>query len=456
MSIINIGYSGANAARIGMNVTALNIANAATSGYSRQRVQQQAIGPMGSQRLFSGNGVEVTTIQRMADQFRIGQVWRANTQTSYFDQGQVYLGALEQLLGTETSGIGDGLDNFFKSLSGASEKPDNQAMRQDVLTEARALSTRFNNIQRFLQKQRTDSQQQQRDLTVSINSVSGNIAEYNKKIKEAEAIGGDTSILRDQRDELVRELSGYVDVRVQENDKGEYSLMLPSGQPLVSGSDVGQLSMQNDASGQPFLELSFAGSRYQVDMATGGSFGALHDFQINTLDGIEQSIVGMAESMAKAFNDQLGKGFDLKGNAGKPLFDFDVANPNGMLQVNDLAWDELAFSGDASATGDNKNLLALIGIKTQTFNIPGIGQSTLDSASASLISTIGIKSRQNQTELTSAVALLQDAVTQRDNYSAVDYDEEYVSLTNYTQAYQANMKVIATGDQIFSDLLALF
>lgn len=456
MSIINIGYSGANAARIGMNVTALNIANAATAGYSRQRIEQQAIGPMGNQRLFSGNGVEVTNIRRMADQFRIGQVWRANTQTSYFDQGQVYLGALESLLGTETSGIGDGLDNFFKSLSGASEKPDNQAMRQDVLTEARALATRFNNIQSFLQKQRSDSQLQQRNLTASINSVSGNIAEYNKKISETEAIGGDTSVLRDQRDELVRELSGYVDVRVQENDKGEYSLMLPSGQPLVSGSDVGQLSMEMDANGQPFLQLSFAGSRYQVDMATGGQFGALHDYQVNTLNGIEQSVLGMAESLANAFNDQLGKGFDLKGNPGKALFDFDPANPNGMLQVNDLAWDELAFSGDASATGDNKNLLALIGIKNQTFNIPGIGDATLDSASASLISTVGIKSRQNQTELTAAAALLEDAVTQRDNYSAVDYDEEYVSLTNYTQAYQANMKVIATGDQIFSDLLALF
>lgn len=456
MSIINIGYSGANAARIGMNVTALNIANAATQGYSRQRVEQQAIGPMGNQRLFSGSGAEVTQIRRMADQFRIGQVWRANTQANYFEQGQVYLGALEQLLGAETSGLGEGLDNFYKSLSGASEKPDNQAMRQDVLTEARALATRFNNIQSFLQRQRSDSQQQQRDMTVSINSVSGNIADFNKKIRETEAIGGDTSVLRDQRDELVRELSGFVDVRVQENAKGEYTLTLPSGQPLVSGSDVGKLAMQTDASGKPFLELSFAGSRYQVDMQTGGKFGALHEYQINTLDGIELGVQGMAQSLADAFNAQLGKGFDLQGQPGKALFEFDLSNPNGMLQVTDLAWNELAFSGDASAIGDNKNLLALIGIKKQTFIIPGIGESTLDSASASLISTIGIKSRQNQTELSASVALLQDAVTQRDNYSAVDYDEEYVSLTNYTQAYQANMKVIATGDQIFSDLLALF
>jgi flagellar hook-associated protein 1 FlgK len=120
MSIISIGYSGAQAARIGLNVTSLNIANAGTPGYSRQRIEQHALGPAGNKRLSSGNGTEVTNIRRMADQFRIGQVWRSNTQASYFEQGQVQLGALEKLLGTETSGIGDGLDNFFKSLSGAS------------------------------------------------------------------------------------------------------------------------------------------------------------------------------------------------------------------------------------------------------------------------------------------------------------------------------------------------
>lgn len=455
MSIINIGYSGAQAARIALNVTSLNIANIGTPGYSRQRVEQHALGPSGNKRLSSGNGAEVVNIRRMADQFRIGQVWRSNTQASYFEEGQVYLGALEKLLGTETSGIGDGLDNFFKSLSGASEKPENQAMRQDVLSEARSLATRFNNIQSFLQKQRSDSQQQQRNLTTSINSVSSNIAQYNKKIKETEAMGGDTSILRDQRDELVQELTSYVDVRVQENDKGEYTLMLPSGQPLVAGSDVGKLDMTPDANGNPQLQLTFAGSQYQIGMDVGGQFGALHAYQVDTLNGIEESINGMAEVMAKAFNDQLASGFDLKGNPGKPLFEFDLSNPKGMLQVTDIQWDELAFSSDTTV-GDNKNLLALIGIKNQTFTIPGLGVTTLDNASASLISSVGIKSRQNQTELTAAASLWQEAVTQRDNYSGVNFDEEFINLTTYTQAYQANMKVISTGDQLFSELLAMF
>jgi flagellar hook-associated protein 1 FlgK len=225
---------------------------------------------------------------------------------------------------------------------------------------------------------------------------------------------------------------------------------------LVAGSDFGQLAMAPGAGGEPQLELTFAGSKYQVGMEVGGQFGALHDYQVNTLNGIEETITAMAEVMAKAFNDQLSKGFDLNGNPGKALFTFDPSNPTGMLQVSDIKWDELAFSADASAVGDNNNLLALIGIKKQTFTLPGMGESTLDSASASLISTVGIKSRQNQSELAAAASLWEEATIQRDNYSAVNYDEEFISMTNYTQAYHANMKVISTGDQIFSDLLALF
>ena len=456
MSLINIGYSGAQAARIGMNITAMNIANAATPGYSRQRIAQQTIGPNGSARLFSGSGVEVTSVQRIADQFRISQVWRATTEVNYYDQGQAYLGSLETMIGSDTTGLGDGLDNFFKSLSGATGKPDNQAMRQDVLTEAKSMALRINNLQKFMQNQKTDIRQQQQDMVGNINDMNKSIANFNQKIREAEAIGGDTSSLRDQRDELVKSVSSFVDVRVSENSKGEFTLSLPTGQPLVSGSDASTLSMVPDANGEMQMSVNFAGSTYQADMSCGGKLGAIYDYLQQTLKPMETSLQGIAETMSNAFNDQLGKGFDLNGDPGKALFNFDASNPDGMLQVTDITWDELAFSAAKGEVGNNDNLLEMIKLKTQSYDIPGLGNTSIDNASASLISTIGIKSRQNQTELDSAISLVDSAQMQRDSYSQVDYDEEYVGLTTYMQAYNANMKVISTGDELFNNLLALF
>lgn len=47
MSMINIAFSGLQAAQLGMNVTSMNTANYLTSGYSRQGIIQSAVGPMG-------------------------------------------------------------------------------------------------------------------------------------------------------------------------------------------------------------------------------------------------------------------------------------------------------------------------------------------------------------------------------------------------------------------------
>ncbi len=71
---LNTAYRGLTAAQQGMNVAGQNIANAATEGYTRQRVQQSALaapaqGLFGSGRPESGNGVSVDGIARLGSSF---------------------------------------------------------------------------------------------------------------------------------------------------------------------------------------------------------------------------------------------------------------------------------------------------------------------------------------------------------------------------------------------------
>lgn len=84
-----------------------------------------------------------------------------------------------------------------------------------------------------------------------------------------------------------------------------------------------------------------------------------------SLKEMQESVQGMAEAIATMFNDQLGKGFDLNGQPGKPLFNFDLNNPAGMLTVTDIKPDELALSGKADETGNGDNLNLLIELKNQ-------------------------------------------------------------------------------------------
>ena len=81
---------------------------------------------------------------------------------------------------------------------------------------------------------------------------------------------------------------------------------------------------------------------------------------------------------------------------------------------------------------------------------------TVGSACTSLISNIGIYSRQNQTEAESAGSVYSEAQNQRSSVSGVSMDEEAVNLITYTQIYQANLKVISTGAEIFDSVLEMF
>lgn len=455
MSMINIAFSGLQAAQLGMNVTSMNTANYLTGGYSRQGIIQSAVGPMGEAGISSGSGVQVDSIRRISSQYLVNQVWQTNTKSSYYSMGNQYIGALEKVIGTDSTSLGSGLDDFVSALSALTQQPESQALRQQLLNQAKTLATRFNSMNDFVTSQKESIATQRGAMVDQINTLSGGIADYNKKIVEMDATGGNSSVLRDQRDELVKQLSTLTEVKVTDDSSG-YTVALSNGQPLVSGKTAGQLKAGTDGSGNSTLTLTFSTSEFSLNPSTGGQLGALYDYETGTLGQMSDSIQGMASAVADLFNDQLQKGFDLNGQQGKPLFTFDPTNPAGMLQVNDLSPDELALSDNKDEPGNGDNLNALIELKNQKTVIPGLGEMSLSEGAAAIISTIGIASKQSKTEMEAAESVSAEAQTQRDNLSAVNQDEEALNLQAYMQSYQANMKVIAAGNQVFSDLLGIF
>lgn len=219
---------------------------------------------------------------------------------------------------------------------------------------------------------------------------------------------------------------------------------------------AGELSSSLDGSGNPVLSLNFSNTTFSLNPSTGGQLGALYDYETGDLAEMQASVQGMAEAVANLFNDQLAQGFDKNGNSGKPLFTFDLTNPNGILQVNDLKPDELALSGAKDEQGNGDNLELLIALKNKKVDIGGMGNMSLNEGAAAIISNVGIASKKSQSELEAAQGVFDQAQLQRNNLSSVNQDEEAINLQVYMQAYQSNVKVIATGNQIFNDLLGLF
>lgn len=454
MNIINTAFTGAQAAQRGMSTTSMNVANYLTPGYSRQGIIQSAVNN-GLDGLSAGSGVRVDSIRRISDQYLVNQVWHSSSRAEYYTAGQKYLGALETVIGADSTSLGSGLDKFFASLNALTTQPDSSALRQQMINEAHSLSTRFNNVDSFINSQKASIGTQRDALVSNVNMMSASIASYNQQIADLEGAGGNTSVLRDQRDELVKQLSGMVSVRVSEDASGRYSVSLGDGQPLVSGRNFGQLKSTLNQAGEQDISLEFLNTTFGVKNAIGGQMGALNDYEQGTLKTMQLAVQEMARGLADLFNNQLAQGFDLNGNPGKALFVFDVANGKGMLQVADIKPDELALSSSSDESGNGNNLKALIEKKNTPVLVGSMGSMSINEAAAAIISTVGIASRQNKTEMDAAESVRYEAQTQRDNMSAVNQDEEAMNLQVYMQAYQSNLKVIATGNQIFSDLLNL-
>ncbi|HEF0025235.1 TPA: flagellar hook-associated protein FlgK [Citrobacter amalonaticus] len=456
MDMINIGYSGANTAQVELNVTAQNTANAMTNGYTRQVAVISSIGASSGSMNSAGNGVQVDSIRRVSNQYQVNQVWYAASDNGYYSTQQEYLTQLETVLSDENSSLSGGFDNFFAALNEATTSPDDSSLREQVISEAGALTLRINNTLSYIDSQSTEIASQEQAMVEQVNTLTSGIASYNQQIAEAEANGENASALYDARDQMVEQLSGIMDVDVNIDDKGNYNVTLQNGQPLVSGQQSSTIAMKTDADGSQSLSLTFAGTTSSMTSDLGGSLGALFDYQNQVLSPLSDSINSMASQFADAVNTQLAQGYDLNGNPGQPLFIYDANDADGPLTINpDLSADELAFSSSPDESGNSDNLQALIAIANEPLEIDNLGSVTVGDACSTLISDIGIYSQQNQTEAQAASNVYAQAQNQQSNVSGVSMDEEAVNLITYQQIYEANLKVISTGADIFDSVLEM-
>jgi flagellar hook-associated protein 1 len=420
VSILNqIAYSGVRASQVALATTGQNIANVNTPGFSRLQTITGSLAGQGG--LSVGGGVEVISIRRMTNEFHNQQLWRATTEQNFYGASQQYLTALEALMSGTGSSISAGLDQFFAALSEASATPGSIALRQQIISEAGNLAQRFNGLSSNIDAQVKALQEQRTAMATEINGLTENIALLNKKIVETESVKGDSTALRDHRESL-----------------------------------IGELKVAMTATGEQEVSLAFAGTSFPLRQdGFGGAFGGLYDVEYNSLRPNLVALHDMASQLAQMVNDVLATGFDLNGNPGQPLFVYDPTSTTALLRIEPLTAEQLAFSSAAGETGNNEVLLDLLGLKNQTITLGG-SQVTLNDAYAGLLGKVASDSRQNQADFKSATAVTQQAQSQRDSVSAVSLDEEAVNLMTYQQAYQANMKVISTANQLFDDMLAAF
>ncbi len=457
MNLVNIALSGLNANRVALDVTAQNVANVNTPGYSRQQALMSSVGGAKNDSLSAGMGVQVNSIRRVTDQFLVKQTWTTGSAESYSSRYTNSMSYMENTLGSDGFNLSAGLDNLFAALHDATSKPESLPLRQQIINEAEAISRRFNTLTESLYNQNKDMSDQRTAAVSQANSLMQNIADVNKQIVASKGVGANAAQLMDTRDSLVSELAKLVKVKTTEQSDGSMQVTLSSGQPLVMGSESGVLKSVPDASDAYLatLHVELGKQSFTVAGDVGGELGAINDYQREMLKPYMTALDDMASSMADAFNVELAMGLDLGGLPGKALFTYDAANPASSLTITDISPNELGLSGDGNP-GNSDNLTSLIRIANQPFSITGFGSLSLNDAFTGMVGEIAIKARQAESDYQAKTSMNDQAIAARDNISAVNSDEEAANLMSFSNAHNANMKVISTANQLFDSVLQLF
>ncbi|HKN59931.1 MAG TPA: flagellar hook-associated protein FlgK [Candidatus Acidoferrales bacterium] len=446
-SALNIAVGAMLADQAALDTTSNNIANANTPGYSRQTVNFEETPPVEYGGQLFGTGVEIGQITSQRNNVLQMSLDQATQQQSKYDS---YLTSMQQVqtLFNETSGTGlqSSITAFFNSLQQLSTDPSNTSLRQAVLAAAQNMAQDFNSTSSSLTSLQQNVDQSVPQAVSQINSLTSQIAQLNSEVSAAESTGQNAGSLVDQRNQLISQVSGLIDVSQVDAGNGNVTLTTTSGAALVVGNKSFQLTTQaNPTTG--FQDVYSMGKDI-TSTINGGSLGGALQVRDSTIPSILSSLDSLATSLENSFNSVNKAGTDLNGNPGGNFFVPPPAGGAGAAATMSVALtdpSQIAASLDGSA-GDNANVSAMLALQNQ-----GIvnGQTPIN-AYSNLVFQVGNDVASAQSEEQGVTATVQQLQNQIGSISGVSINEEAANLVQYQQAYQAAAQVASVISNLTS------
>ncbi len=450
-SSISIALSGLAVSQQELETSSNNVANANTPGYSREVADTVPGDPVVYAPLTFGSGVVLQKIQSVRDPILEIQLNQETQQQGSLNAQLEQLQQLQTQFSSSSSGIGADISNFFNSLQQLSPDPTSLALRQAVLTSAGNLATDFNNAAASLQTQDSNLNLGVVQDVGQVNSLTTQIASVDQQIASLENVNEDASALVDQQTNLIRQLSGLVDVQVVQTGHGGIDLTTAGGTTLVAGNQSFALTTATGAGGN---QQVFAGTQNLTSGFTGGSLAGTIEIRDQEIPSVSGQLDQLAAGLSTALNTANKAGFDLNGIQGGNLFTVPPAGGTGVAAAMQVAITDpslLAASSDATAAGSNGNIAALSAVANQTI---ASGQTPVNFYS-NLVFQLGSTTSNTSALVDASTQILQQLQDQRGSVSGVSLDEEAANMVQYQTAYQASARVVSVIDDLLADAVNL-
>lgn len=455
---INIARKALDASQYGMDVTAHNIANANTPGYTRQRAILATSPsfpfpgynrPMLQAQL--GTGVEVKSVERIRSSYFDGQIRKENQSLGGWEVKDDALKQLESIFNEPSdTGLQNIMGEFWDSWQQLSKNPESQSVRTSVLEMGRTLASTFNQLDAKLSRLRDNLNDQVSAKVDEVNNIADRIYALNKDIVRIQTTGVEPNDLKDERDKLIDDLSKIADITVGEQDSGTAVIYL-NGRQLVSEYSANHLQATPNGLNSGYYDVTWETDGAPVT-SYGGELKSLTDTRDTTIQNYRGDLDTLASTMINELNTLHAAGVGLDGTTGWNFFTGTGAADIALSTDVDDPKHVAAATDAASVPGDNSNALSIAKLKDTLVVING-DNVTMNDFYRSTITNLGIES-QDASRMVTNSQLYSDLIeNHRQSVSGVSLDEEATNMIKYQRAYEAAARVITTFDDMLDTLI---
>jgi flagellar hook-associated protein 1 len=440
-----------------INVTANNIANVNTPGYSRQKLILATSTPSLSNIGLMGTGVEAVGIERIYDRFLGLQI---NTETESLGRWQAQKDVLDEveIIFDESVdfGLSQSLNDFWNAWQDLTNNPSGYNERLVLQAKSEVLANTFQRIYSDLQSAQRGIDARIEGTIEEINRLSREIADLNQKIMETEAGGYRANDYRDKRDAALKELAQRIDISTFEDASGRVAVSVADGRTLVEGNSFRSLATADNDGHKNIQWVADDGTFVDITASiTGGRLkGWIDGRDVSIADYLSQLDM-LAQGIADAVNSLHQGGYGLDGSTGNDFFVISAANAAAGIQINPAIVDNLDLIAAASSSlgipGDNGNALAIADLQ-QALTMNG-NAVTFDDYFHSLVAQVGEQVQRTNAYYSHQAEMVVQLENRRESISGVSLDEEMMNLIKFQHAYNAAAKLVATADELMQTVL---
>ncbi|HTS26727.1 MAG TPA: flagellar hook-associated protein FlgK [Bryobacteraceae bacterium] len=501
LSSLMSSASALNAYQQALAVVQNNVANASTPGYAKETLPLEAM-PL-DLALGSSGGVRAGTVTSARDEYAEQAVRRQTVGLGAAQQNVNSLTAVQsQFDVTGTSGIATALNNLFQTFSAWGQAPTDATVRQNVIDQATAVASSFQQAAAGLASVAQDTEGQLQQTVNQVNGLVGQLQNYNHAILQGDR---NDPNLDAQINATLEQLSQYADITVTQQSDGSVTVLMNGETPLLVGDQTYALSyaLQGPASTDPYpgappsAHILASDGRDVTSEITTGQLGAL----LNVHNQVLPSYLGdathagdlntMAQQFADRVNQLLTTGYVTDQSdgspgslpqSGVPLFQYatttatasdgtvstvpDSTRVAQSLTVNpNITPDQLAAITGTPTSSDTQPVtltqevsngvpLALSNLAKPTDPQDMVnGITSFSGFYGEMAARVGSALNDATSQLQVQQSTVAQAQNLRQQISGVSLDEEAMVMIQFQRAYEATSRLVTVLDQLTQDTL---